>query len=85
MTASIPPSVHEEIDFLDEIERELVQLTTAQLEEMRNVEQVMSLPLSTTLQTVIPAQAGTHTTRAFTADSEGAVTPPGDGSSPSRG
>jgi hypothetical protein len=34
MTAPGPLTVHEEIDFLDEIERELVALTTADLEDV---------------------------------------------------
>ena len=32
MTASTPPTAHEEIDFLDEVEREMMVLTTADLE-----------------------------------------------------
>ena len=32
MTDFIPPTVHEELDFLEEVEREMMVLTTAELE-----------------------------------------------------
>jgi hypothetical protein len=55
MTAFIPPTLHQEIDFLDEVEREMVLLTTAELEVVTSAP-----PVTTTLKTVIPAEAGTH-------------------------
>jgi hypothetical protein len=80
MTASIPPNVHEEIHFLDEIERELVALTTAQLEGIVAVEAMVELPVSTTRKTVIPAQAGTHAESDVPTEGQGVVTRPGYGS-----
>jgi len=59
------PTLHEEMDLLDEIERELVRLTTADLEAgatgSYRVFTPATPPLPTTQKTVIPAKAGTHT------------------------
>ena len=76
MTAPKPLTVHEEIAFLDEVEREMVALTTAKLEVVAPA----LLPFTAELKTVIPAEAGTHTERDATAKRVGAVTQRGDGS-----
>ncbi|WP_332848230.1 hypothetical protein [Massilia sp. S19_KUP03_FR1] len=60
MTAPIPLTAHEEMDLLDEIERALVRLTTAELAQRDAVVGPLTPPLSSTQKTVIPAQAGTH-------------------------
>jgi len=52
---------HEEIDFLDEIERTLVALTTARLVEKRPQQTAVS-SFTYARKTVILAQARTHTT-----------------------
>jgi hypothetical protein len=67
MTAHIPPMAHEEIDFLDEIERELVALTTAGLvggkpPPPKTSKAMPTSTLTTNLKTVILAKARTHTT-----------------------
>jgi len=84
MTASKSPNVHEEIAALDEIERELVRLTTADLEERRRGRREAAFtPAPTfpnTFEAVIPANAGIHTECDVPTENEGAVTPPGDGS-----
>ncbi len=85
MTASKSPNVHEEIAALDEIERELVRLTTADLEERRRGRReavfTPAPPLfSTESKTVIPANAGIHTECDVPTENEGAVTQRGDGS-----
>ena len=100
MTAHIPPTEHKEIDFLDEIERELIALTTADLEGVSEdtVDAVLApvapmspmspaSPASPILATthVIPAEAGTHTTLDVPDDNEIAATQRGDGPPPSRG
>jgi hypothetical protein len=64
---------HEETDFFDEIERELVALTTAGLVEGKP-HRARASSFTYTLDTVIrshcserlPAKAGTHTTHDFT-------------------
>jgi hypothetical protein len=56
---------HEETDFFDEIERELVALTTAGLVEetpQREARLQPAFPPTTKLKTVILAKARTHTT-----------------------
>jgi hypothetical protein len=97
MTAHIPPTEHKEIDFLDQIERELIALTTADLEGVSEdtVNAVLApvapmspmSPISPILATthVIPAKAGTHTTLDVPDDNEIAATQRGDGPPPSRG
>jgi len=44
MNAPNPPDEHDEIDFFDEVERELVKLTTAQLDEIKLAPQVAAAP-----------------------------------------
>ena len=89
MATSIPPNLHEEIDALDEIERALVRLTTADLEGRREAFSDHALPRShpsiDTRKTVIPAKAGTHAEGDAPTESEGAVTQRGDGSRRSPG
>jgi hypothetical protein len=72
MTTSTPPGLHEELAALDEVEQALVQLTTADLEGV-------------ILETVIPAQAGTHAECDVPAKSQASVTQRGDGSRPAPG
>jgi hypothetical protein len=64
MTAPIPLTAHEELDLLDEIERALVRLTTAELEPREVASHAVfapvQLPSTATIKTVIPAKAGTH-------------------------
>lgn len=81
MTDFIPPTAHEEIDFLEEVEREMMVLTTADLEEL-------TLPMSTlpsTLKTVIQAEAGTYSTQAVNDENIVAATPRGYGPRPAPG
>jgi hypothetical protein len=89
MTASTPPSAHEEIDFLDRIERELIALTTAELEGIASL-----MPTSTpTPKSVMlatgepdsPTEAGTHTTPAANDEITVVATQKSYGPSPSRG
>jgi hypothetical protein len=75
MTTPKPRTVQEEIAFLDEVEREMVALTTAKLEVVPAL-----LPFTAEFKTAIPAKAGTHTARDATAKRVGAVTQRGDGS-----
>jgi hypothetical protein len=69
MTAPTPLTAHEEIDFLDAVERALAALTTAELEgaimQSDRSATPPQPPLAAKLKTVIPAQAGTHTTFAL--------------------
>jgi len=87
MTATIPPNVHEELALLDAIERELVRLTTADLESCTRVPDARvatpAPPLPASLKTVIPAQADTHAECDVPTENEGAAMRRGDGSPPS--
>ena len=90
MTDFIPPTAHEEIDFLDEVEREMMVLTTAELEGLANDANTPAAPLATTLKTVISAQAaghmpGPHTPRDNNDENIVIATPSGHGSRPSPG
>ena len=60
MTAPNLPTEHEENNFFDAIERELVALTTAKLEEKPVSRAPMALPPPFSPKTVKPAQAGNH-------------------------
>jgi len=95
MTAHIPPTEHKEIDFLDEIERELIALTTADLEGMREAAtaavDAVSAPATPVappfpaLKTVIPAPAGTHDAPDVPTENDVSATPRGPGSRRSPG
>ena len=88
MTAFIPPDVHEEIDFLEEVERELGVLTTAELEGVTSSAFISPAPapaLPTTPKTVIPAEAGTYTPQAVNDENVVATTPMGHRPRPAPG
>jgi len=80
MTAPNLPTEHEENNFFDAIERELVALTTAKLEEKPVSRAPMALPPPFSPKTVKPALAGIQTECDVPADKEGGATQPGDGS-----
>lgn len=69
MTAFTPPDVHAELALLDEIERELVALTTAEL----------APAFPNPLRSVIPANTGTHAECEVPTESEVAATQLGYG------
>jgi hypothetical protein len=77
-----PRTAHEEIELLDEIERALVKLTTADLEAACTS---LSQPSPTIFKTVIPAKAGTHTECDVTTENDGAAAQRGYGSRRSPG
>jgi hypothetical protein len=88
MTTSTPPGLHEQLAALDEVEQALVQLTTADLEGV--IEPPLDGAATTfhpaaALETVIPAQAGTHAECDVPAKSKASVTQRGDGSRPAPG
>jgi hypothetical protein len=84
MTAPTPPDAHEEMALLDAIEQALLELTTAELEAGAAFAPLPS-PLPSTLKTVIPAKAGTHTECDATDAANAVETQRGDGSRPAPG
>jgi hypothetical protein len=75
MTTPIPPTEHEEIDFFDEIEKELVALTTATLEDEK----------SSRTTVIVPAPAGNRQAHHGPSDGASAATQTGHGSPPAQG
>ncbi|MDQ2818842.1 MAG: hypothetical protein M3Y65_00295 [Pseudomonadota bacterium] len=85
MTAFTPPTAQEEIAFLDNVERALLALTTADLVGISSAAVTPAPASFAYFRTVIPAQAGTHTAHDNNDENIVAATPRGYGPPPSRG